>query len=145
MRLTTFTDYSMRVLIYLALHPEDELVTSADIAVAHGISKNHLMKVVHYLGQQGYVETVRGKSGGVRLGMQPEQINLGQLVRGTEFSTSLVECFAADSSRCRIEPACALRGILQRALQAFYAVLDGYTLADVMRNRDQLAALLKVA
>ncbi|MBZ0072278.1 MAG: Rrf2 family transcriptional regulator [Thiohalobacteraceae bacterium] len=145
MRLTTFTDYSMRVLIYLALHPEDELVTSADIAVAHGISKNHLMKVVHYLGQQGYVETVRGKSGGVRLGMQPEQINLGQLVRGTESSTSLVECFAADSSRCRIEPACALRGILQRALQAFYAVLDGYTLADVMRNRDQLAALLKVA
>lgn len=144
MRLTTFTDYSMRVLIYLALHP-DELVTIADIAEAYGVSKNHLMKVVHHLGQQGYLETVRGKSGGVRLAKEPEDINLGGLVRDTESSSMLVECFTPDASQCRIEPACVLRGILHRALQAFFGVLDEYTLADVMRNRDKLAALLATA
>jgi Rrf2 family nitric oxide-sensitive transcriptional repressor len=144
MRLTTFTDYSMRVLIYLALHP-DELVTIADIAEAYGVSKNHLMKVVHYLGQQGYLETVRGKSGGVRLARPPAEINLGSLVRATESSSSLVECFAPSGSECRIESACVLRGILHRSLQAFFGVLDEYTLADVMRNRDKLAALFETA
>lgn len=144
MRLTTFTDYSMRVLIYLALHP-DELVTIADIAEAYGVSKNHLMKVVHYLGQQGYLETVRGKSGGVRLAKPPAEINLGSLVRATESSSSLVECFAPSGSECRIESACVLRGILHRSLQAFFGVLDEYTLADVMRNRDKLAALFETA
>lgn len=144
MRLTTFTDYSMRVLIYLALHP-DELVTIADIAEAYGVSKNHLMKVVHYLGQQGYLETVRGKSGGVRLARPPAEINLGSLVRATESSSSLVECFAPGGSECRIESACVLRGILHRSLQAFFGVLDEYTLADVMRNRDKLAALFEMA
>lgn len=144
MRLTTFTDYSMRVLIYLALHP-NELVTIADIAEAYGVSKNHLMKVVHYLGLQGYLETVRGKSGGVRLARPPAEINLGSLVRATESSSSLAECFAPTGSECRIEPACVLRGILHRGLQAFFGVLDEYTLADAMRNRDKLAVLLKTA
>ncbi len=142
MRLTTFTDYSIRVLIYLALHP-DRLITIADIADAYGISRNHLMKVVHYLGQQGYLETVRGKSGGVRLARPPAEVNLGSLVRATEAGSSLAECFAPTGSECRIESACVLRGILHQALQAFFGVLDGYTLADVMRSRDRLAALFE--
>jgi Rrf2 family nitric oxide-sensitive transcriptional repressor len=141
MRLTTFTDYSLRVLIYLGLQ-DNALVTIGDVANAYGISKNHLMKVVHYLGQQGYVETQRGKSGGLRLARAPEDINLGQLVRDTESQTMLVECFGLETSECRIEPVCALRGILTRSLQAFYAVLDEHTLADVLHNRTQLTNIL---
>lgn len=142
MRLTSFTDYSLRVLIYLGLRRE-RLATIAEIAAAYGISKNHLMKVVHHLGQQGYIDTLRGKSGGIRLARPPAEINLGELIRATEASTVLVECFAPDASECRIEPVCALRGILERSLKAFYAVLDDYTLADVLRNSDRLAALLR--
>ena len=142
MRLTTFTDYSLRVLIYLGVQ-DDELATISEIAEAYGISKNHLMKVVHFLGQHGYVETLRGKSGGVRLARPPEEINLGKLVRTTEINTALVECLAPDPSDCCIEPACALRGILQRSLQAFYSVLDEHTLMDVLRNRSGLQSLLR--
>lgn len=141
MRLTTFTDYSLRVMIYLGLHG-NRLATIGDIAAAYGVSKNHLMKVVHFLGQQGYVETQRGKSGGLRLARAPEDINLGKLVRASESNTLLLECFEPESSRCKIEPVCALRGILGRSLQAFFAVLDEYTLADVLHNREQLANLL---
>ena len=141
MRLTTFTDYSLRVLIYLGLR-DNALATIGDIATAYGISKNHLMKVVHYLGQQGYVDTQRGKSGGLRLARAPEQINLGQLVRDTEAQTVLLECFGPEASDCRIEPVCALRGILARSLQAFYAVLYEHTLADVLHNRAQLTHIL---
>ncbi len=141
MRLTTFTDYSLRVLIHLGLR-DNALTTIGDIANAYGISKNHLMKVVQFLAQQGYIETQRGKSGGLRLARAPAQINLGQLVRDTEASTLLLECFAPEPSECRIEPVCALRGILTRSLQAFYAVLDEYTLADVLHNRAQLTNIL---
>lgn len=141
MRLTTFSDYSLRVLIYLGLR-DNARATIGDIATAYGISKNHLMKVAQFLGQQGYIETLRGKHGGLRLARAPEQINLGALVRATEAHTALVECFEPQSSACRIEPVCALRAMLTRALQAFFAVLDGYTLADVLRNRDQLTQIL---
>ena len=142
MRLTTFTDYSLRVLIYLGVQ-DDELATISEIAEAYGISKNHLMKVVHFLGQHGYVETLRGKAGGVRLARPPEAINLGELVRTTEINTALVECLSPDPSDCCIESACALRGILQRSLQAFYSVLDEHTLMDVLRNRNGLQTLLR--
>ena len=141
MRLTTFTDYSLRVMIYLGLR-DNRLATIADIATAYGISKNHLMKVVHFLGQQGYLETQRGKSGGLRLALRPEEINLGKLVRDTESNTVLLECFEPETSECRIEPVCALRGILGRSLQAFFAVLDEYTLADVLSNRTQPVQIL---
>lgn len=141
MRLTTFTDYSLRVMIYLGLH-DNTLATIGDIAEAYDVSKNHLMKVVHFLGQQGYIETQRGKSGGLRLAHAPEEINLGRLVRDTEANTILLECFQPETSECRIEPVCALRGILNRSLQAFFAVLDEYTLADILRNRSQLAQIL---
>jgi len=143
MRLTTFSDYSLRVLIYLGVHP-GELSTVAGIAQAYGISANHLTKVVHHLGQCGYVETVRGKGGGMRLAREPERINLGELVRATE-EQRLVECFEAGTSTCRIESACALRGILGEALEAFFAVLDRHTLADLLRPERKLARVLVFA
>lgn len=143
MKLTTFSDYSLRVLIYLAVR-DDSLSTIGEIAEAYGISRNHLMKVVHNLGVLGYLETVRGKNGGVRLAMLPKDINIGALLRETEDTTSLVECFNHEESHCTIDSACALRGILQQALGGFFGVLDQYTLADVLRSRKRLEKLLNV-
>ena len=141
MKLTSFSDYTLRVLIFLAVR-DDSLVTIGEIADAYGISRNHLMKVVHHLGVRGYLETVRGKGGGVRLAMAPADINIGTLLRETEHNTALVECFDSEGSSCTIEQACALRGIFQQALTGFFAVLDSYTLADVLRNRSRLVKLL---
>ena len=141
MKLTTFSDYSLRVLIYLAVR-DDVLSTIGEIADAYDISRNHLMKVVHNLGVLGYLETVRGKHGGVRLAMAPKDINIGALLRETEDTRSLVECFDQEHSRCTIDPVCALRGILEQALTGFFAVLDSYTLEDVVRNRKRLRTLL---
>lgn len=144
MKLTTFSDYSLRVLIYLAVR-DDSLSTIGEIAEAYDISRNHLMKVVHNLGVLGYLETVRGKNGGVRLAMAPKDINIGALLRETEDTTSLVECFNREESHCTIDSACALRGILQQALGGFFGVLDQYTLADVLRNRKRLGKLLNLS
>jgi Rrf2 family nitric oxide-sensitive transcriptional repressor len=141
MRLTTFSDYTLRVLIYLGVHG-DEVATVGQIADAYGISANHLMKVVHYLAQGGYIETARGKGGGMRLGLAPEKINLGELVRGTEDNRKLVECFDRDNSECRIETACVLRGVLTQALEAFFRSLDAYTLADLLAPKSRLANML---
>ena len=144
MRLTTFSDYSLRVLIYLAVH-DDKLATIGQIAEAYAISANHLMKVVHYLAQAGYIETARGKGGGMRLGLAPENINIGELVRATEDNRKLVECFDPDNSDCRIETACALRGMLARALEAFFHSLDGHTLADLIAPKARLSNMLVYA
>ena len=141
MKLTAFTDYSLRVLIYLGVH-DDEIATVGQIAQAYGISSNHLMKVVHHLAQGGYIETARGKGGGMRLGLAPEKINIGELVRGTEDNRKLVECFDRDQSDCRIESACVLRGVLGKALDAFYSSLDAYTLADLIAPKPRLANML---
>jgi Rrf2 family nitric oxide-sensitive transcriptional repressor len=144
MRLTSFTDYVLRVLIYLGAHRDDgRLATIRDIATAYGISENHLMKVVHHLAKQGYVETTRGKGGGMRLARAPEQINLGAVIRGSEEDFAVVECFEEGNLKCPIEPACTLRGVLGRALCAFFEVLDGKTLADLLHPRAKLVRLFR--
>lgn len=140
MHLTTFSDYTMRTLMYLGLR-HGQLVTISEIAKAYAISENHLMKVVHQLGQQDYVETVRGKGGGLRLVRDPSSINLGQLVRLTEGSTSLLDCVDGPSSCC-IQPSCRLIAILREAQAAMFAVLDNYTLASLLQPNESLARIL---
>jgi Rrf2 family nitric oxide-sensitive transcriptional repressor len=132
MRLTTFSDYAFRVLIYLGSAPHG-LATIADIAAAYGISENHLMKVVHQMARLGYIETVRGKGGGMRLARAPAAINVGEVLRATEDGFDLVECMGEHESDCRIVRACALQGVLGEAVAAFLGVLDRYTLADLLR------------
>lgn len=141
MRLTTFTDYTFRVLIYMGLHP-DELITVAELAKRYDISRNHLTKVIHYLGQGGYIETLRGKGGGVRLAVRPSEINLGKLARDTEKSSMLVECFTPSDSQCKITPACSLANILLEAQEGFYKVLDKYYVEDIIKNPTALTDLL---
>jgi Rrf2 family nitric oxide-sensitive transcriptional repressor len=141
MRLTLHTDYSLRVLIYLGLRGE-RLSTINEIAEGYGISKNHLMKVVQALGQLGYVETIRGRGGGLRLGVDPEKLRLGEVVRRLEGDMELVQCFGSAEPRCRIERCCGLRGALDEALLAFLRTLDRYTLADVLGPRLRLARML---
>lgn len=141
MRLTLYTDYSLRVLMYLGLKREG-LSTIAEISESYGISRNHLMKIVHQLGLLGYIETVRGKRGGICLAKAPEEINLGDVVRRTEEDMALVQCFDPAAERCRIESVCVLRSVLGEALGAFLTVLDGYTLADLLEPRRRLARQL---
>ncbi len=140
MRLTAFTDYTMRTLIYLALRRE-QLATIADIATAYDISANHLMKVVHQLALAGDITTVRGQHGGLRLARPPEVINLGEVVRRTEPDLDLVACFG-ESRTCIIHENCVLQHALGDALQAFLAVLDRYTLADLVAPHAALAGAL---
>ena len=129
MRLTLFTDYSLRTLIYLGLRGEG-LASIAEIARAYHIKQNHLTKVVHHLAQIGVVETVRGRQGGLRLARAPERIGLGDMVRQTEESFAVVECFS--SRACLLTGACQLECVLHESLAAFLAVLDRYTLADLL-------------
>jgi len=139
MQITRYTDYGIRVLAYCALR-RGGLATTQEIADRHGISGNHLVKVVQELSRLGYLDTVRGKGGGIRLARPPEAINLGDLVRHLE-DLELVECFEAGNA-CRITPACRLRGILGEALSAFIGVLSRYTLADVVEQRGELSRIL---
>ncbi len=144
MRLTQFTDNALRCLTYLALH-DGESSTARDIAQRMGMSTDHLVKVVQKLAQLGYVETSRGWKGGVRLVRAPDQIRVGDVVRQTEQSFALVECFADADSACPIAPLCQLAPALDEALQAFLAVLDRYTLADLTAKRRQLTAAIREA
>lgn len=142
MRLTTFSDYSLRVLIYLGT-AQGRLVTIDQIATAYGISSNHLMKVVHHLAQRGYVETVRGKGGGMRLARAAAAINVGAVVRATEDHFTLVDCFERGTlPDCRIESVCVLKHALAQALEAFLATLDRYTLADLLGPVRSLTRIL---
>ncbi len=140
MRLTLNTDYSLRVLIHVGLCG-DKLTRINDIAQSFGISRAHLMKVVNDLSQNGYLETVRGRNGGIRLMREPRHINIGQVVRDTENQLGVIGCLERRGF-CPIERACVLRSALQDATQAFMAVLDAYTLADLIKPQRALSSLL---
>ena len=180
MRLTNYSDYALRSLIYLATKPETTLLANiSDIANSYHISKSHLTKIIQQLGQLGYIDSVRGKNGGIRLAHAPKDINLGELIKQIEPDFALVECFSTNSSDssiadinsavindeknasvndmslklidetvshiasgCIISPVCQLKQVLAEALTAFIAVLERYTLADIIENKDELAALL---
>lgn len=137
MQLTRHSDYALRLLMRLALEP-DGLVTIQEVSAAYGISRNHLMKIALGLGRHGFIETLRGRGGGLRLARPPAEIGVGAVLRTTEDSFALVECFDGAHNRCVITGACRLRGALREALQAFLAVLDGYTLADLVAQPDVL-------
>jgi Rrf2 family nitric oxide-sensitive transcriptional repressor len=140
MQLTLFSDYALRVALYLATHRE-ELVSVPEVSRAYGISSAHLTKVAQRLTELGVVEAVRGRGGGLRLARAPEQIGIGALVRATEPHFDLVECFDDETNTCPISPACGLKGALEKARRAFLEVLDGYTLADFVRRKDRLIPL----
>lgn len=143
MRLTTFSDYSLRVLMYLALDV-DRQATIPEIAAAYGISEHHLTKVVHRLGRGGVVVATRGKGGGIRLARAPENIRLGEVVRAAEGEGAIVECQLVDAGNCRIAGACQFFGILVDAFDAFYATLDAHTLADLVAKPKPLRRALPV-
>ena len=131
MRLTTYTDYTLRTLMYLGVN-RDRLVTIQDIADLHAISKNHLMKVVYQLGLSGIVETVRGRNGGLRLKREPADINIGAVVRETETDFFMAECFDRANNTCPLTPNCKLKSALGQATQAYLAVLDKVTLESLL-------------
>lgn len=134
MRLTAYTDYALRTLMYLATH-RDGLVTISEIAEVHGISKNHLMKVVYQLGLTGMVETVRGRKGGLRLKREPADINIGEVVRNTETDFYMAECFDPSGDQCLYSPACVLKDVLHSATAAYLGVLDNVTLESLISTR----------
>lgn len=134
MRLTTMTDYAMRLLMYVAQHP-DRLCTISEVAGAYEISEAHLMKITYRLGRSGWLETVRGKGGGMRLAAAPSEINLGAVVRSVESDFDIVDCLASDTT-CLLKGHCRLSGIIAGALQSFMRHLDAYTLADLLPSAD---------
>ncbi len=144
MRLTDYTDYALRVLLFLAVH-EEGLTTIQDISDAYGISKNHLMKVVQRLGELGWIDTVRGRHGGLRLNARSLALTIGEVVRGTESDFAIVGCFpreGAEPRGCVIEPQCRLKHVFEAARGAFLAELDKYTLGDLSSPGAPLADLL---
>jgi len=136
MNITRFTDYSLRILIYLAIHNE-KLATIKDIADSYQISKNHLMKIVQELNLRGYIIATRGKNGGIKLADDPSQINVGRLVRDMEQDSKLVECFGSNN-QCVITPACQLKVMFAEAMESFFNTLEQYTLADLVGKEKQL-------
>ena len=175
MRLTNYTDYALRSLIYLAVKPDPQaLANISDIADSYQISKSHLTKIIHQLGQLGYIDSMRGKNGGIRLACAPKDINLGVLIKQIEPDFDLVQCFASTvahhksnqkndatakelpltfieesknnpSQGCVISPTCQLKAVFFEALTAFINVLERYTLADIISNKDELNTLLSLA
>ncbi|UTH12352.1 RrF2 family transcriptional regulator [Macrococcoides canis] len=133
MKLTLYSDYSLRVLMYVAR--QEHRVQIDEIANFYGISKNHLTKVVNNLATLGYIETTRGRGGGIRIKMTPEEINIGALIRKTEEHFNLVECFDRETNTCPIAGICGLQGVLSEALGAYLSVLDSYTLDDILHNK----------
>ena len=132
MRLTDYTDYALRVLMYLGARP-GQVITTQEIAQAHGISKNHLTKIVHQLGSAGVLHTTRGRTGGIQLAAPPSQIMLGSVIRMTEPDFDMVECFSELSNTCSLAPRCALRAILAQATRDYLRRLDNVSLAALLQ------------
>ena len=131
MRLAEYTDYTLRVLMYCAARPHQR-VTISELADHHGVSRNHLMKIVTDLGRQGVLETTRGRGGGLRLLKDPATLHIGDVVRASETDFRLVECFDPGSNQCTLSPTCRLKGLFSAALGAYFKELDGMTLADIV-------------
>ena len=140
MRVTLYTDFALRTLIQVSLN-DGKLTTINDIARSFGISKPHLMKVVNHLSQKGYLDTVRGRNGGIRLMREPRHINIGQVVRDTEETLDVIGCLE-HKGYCPIERVCVLRSALRDATHAFLAVMGTYSLADLIKPRKALSSLL---
>lgn len=143
MRLASFTDYSLRVLIYLAIKGEQRSTVS-EIADKYQISKNHLVKVVHNLSRMGVIDSFKGKGGGVCLSTSPEKINIGLLIKELESDSFLVECFGPNTN-CKINPSCKLKSVLKVAETNFFATLENYTLADILTNKRKLSSSLDIS
>lgn len=143
MRLTRFTDNALRALLFLALEPDD-VPTVGEVARKMGMSEDHLLKVVQRLSQLGYVKTIRGRNGGMRLARAADTIIVGEVVRRTEDNLSLVPCFEAANDGCPIAPACGLAPALDEALRAFLTTLDRYTVADLIAKRMELRQLTQI-
>jgi Rrf2 family nitric oxide-sensitive transcriptional repressor len=143
MQLSTYSDYSIRVLMHAALRAP-ERVTVDEVAAAYGISRHHLVKVVHDLGRSGYLETHRGVGGGFTLALPPEKICLGEIVRLGEETESVIECTDKNNQSCRIFPVCRLKGVLGEAAAAFFAVLDRYSLADLLKQPSKMKSVLGI-
>ncbi|MEQ1741288.1 MAG: Rrf2 family transcriptional regulator [Candidatus Nitrotoga sp.] len=143
MQFTHFTDYSLRTLIYLGAQ-QSTLATISEVAEKYGISQSHLTKVVHQLANRGYIQTTRGKGGGMRLARLPQLINIGDVVRDMEENTNLVECFNAKKQSCPLLPACTLKSVLAEARKNFFDTLDRYTLADLLTNKSSLKKIIEL-
>ncbi len=138
MQLTSFTDYGLRALIYLASLPEGKMTSITEVTEVYGVSRNHMVKIINQLSHLGYVKAVRGKNGGIMLGQPAENIRVGAVVRALE-PLSLVNC---SGEFCHITPACRLKGVLQQALEQFLQELDKHTLADMVKDNNPLYRLL---
>ncbi|QIZ75576.1 nitric oxide-sensing transcriptional repressor NsrR [Ferrimonas lipolytica] len=140
MQLTSFSDFAFRALLYLGTLPEGELTSISKVTEVYGVSRNHMVKVINKLGHAGFVTTIRGKNGGIKLAKQPEDIRLGDVVRALE-PLKLIDC---SNPFCHIVPACKLKNVLAEAGESFLQTLDSYTLADMLSSqRDELVALLQ--
>jgi len=143
MQLTQFTDFALRTLLYLAVH-QDRLVPVAEVSAAYGISNHHLVKVAHQLARLGYVESARGRGGGLRLARAPAKVTVGEVVRLTEPHFHVVECFDRDHNTCPIVPACGLVRALAQARERFLEVLDGLRLSDLVQDPARVDKLVKI-
>lgn len=143
MELSRFTDYSLRVLIYAAAKGSEK-ITLAELTNAYRISHHHLVKIVHFLGKEGFLQNRRGRNGGIMLARDPKDVTVGAVVRRTETHLNLVECFDPRNDACRISPSCKLKGALYAARDAFLSILDRYTLADLVVNRKPLLQNLRL-
>lgn len=144
MNLKKYTDYALRVLILTGMKSDKELATIKEISAVYRVSQEHLRKVVHELAKMGFIESIRGRNGGIRLAKPAEEINIGKLIRKLEADFVLLECFDKGTNHCVISPACTLKHVLNKALIAFFNVLDEYTLKDLINNEEELRKLMGI-